>query len=152
MLRYQDTKNLLALTGVEVLPDIGSVPFGALLEIPATIMWEHQGICPCGRKTYLFGQCPRCLKEEHEQRTLATVNEDLDQKPEEPDPVEHEVGAGIVLPDVLPMPVIQRGVDAACPVSHRQDAESACGAGVKVGWNLQAPSVGERQGVSLSQL
>ena len=43
---YQDTKTLLALTSVEILPDIGSVPFGALLEIPATIMWEHQGVCP----------------------------------------------------------------------------------------------------------
>ena len=29
-------------------------------------MWEHQGKCPCGRRSYLLGQCSKCLKEERE--------------------------------------------------------------------------------------
>ena len=40
------------------------MPFSALLDVPPTLMWEHQGKCPCGRRSYLFGRCPKCLQED----------------------------------------------------------------------------------------
>ena len=27
-------------------------------------MWEHGGVCQCGKRTYVFGQCTRCIREE----------------------------------------------------------------------------------------
>ena len=31
-------------------------------------MWEHEGQCQCGRKTYLAGQCRKCALEDAEER------------------------------------------------------------------------------------
>ena len=31
---------------------------------PGREMWDHDGVCSCGRKALLFGQCARCLKDE----------------------------------------------------------------------------------------
>ena len=25
-------------------------------------MWRHDGSCPCGKRTYLFGQCGKCMR------------------------------------------------------------------------------------------
>ena len=44
---------------------VTDIPFPALLEESATLMWEHNGICTCGKRTYLFSQCPKCLREDH---------------------------------------------------------------------------------------
>ena len=27
-------------------------------------VWDHSGVCACGRKTYSFGQCSKCLRGE----------------------------------------------------------------------------------------
>ena len=32
------------------------------------LMWEHEGQCQCGRKTYLAGQCRKCALEDAEKR------------------------------------------------------------------------------------
>ena len=88
-------------------------------------MREHPGLCPCGRKTYLFGQCPRCIREEHEQRSNEAVNTDLGQPDQEvlgepshrpvagePEKLEQDQlleAAGPALPNILPMPNKQPG-------------------------------------------
>ena len=38
-------------------------------------MFDHGGICPCGRRTYLFGQCVKCIGDEAKE----TVAQALDQ-------------------------------------------------------------------------
>ena len=40
------------------------VPLTGLLEIQNRFMWEHNGDCGCGRKTYLSGQCMKCLEDD----------------------------------------------------------------------------------------
>ena len=77
------------------------------------IMWEHQGKCPCGKKSYLFGQCPKCLKEEQLERSVEEQEEnDPTPAPAEPSSqVEIEIPAGpLKLPDVLQTPVVRTGV------------------------------------------
>ena len=51
-----------------MLPEFGAIPFLALLDEPPTLMWEHQGRCSCGRRSYLFGQCATCLREDRDGR------------------------------------------------------------------------------------
>ena len=63
-IHYNETKEFLAAAKVEVVPECGATPFGALAAEPATLMWEHDGKCLCGRRSYIFGQCSKCIKEE----------------------------------------------------------------------------------------
>ena len=66
-------------------------------------MWEHSGKCVCGKKSYLFGQCSKCFREEQflrqeltdrEEAMVTTVDELL--KPGIPELAEalEEVGSG----------------------------------------------------------
>ena len=34
-------------------------------------MWGHDSKCTCGKRTYLFGQCPSCIRQEVGERALA---------------------------------------------------------------------------------
>ena len=31
---------------------------------PARDVWEHDGLCSCGKKTYLVSRCPACIEKE----------------------------------------------------------------------------------------
>ena len=87
------TKAFFEAADIEVVSSFPAVPLGALVEEPPMLMWEHQGRCQCGRRSYLFGQCSKCLKEEmlekaaEEQRRLA-------EEPEEPPPHTVEMDPG----------------------------------------------------------
>ena len=35
-----------------------------MLAEPGREVWEHDGLCPCGKKTYLFSRCPACIEKE----------------------------------------------------------------------------------------
>ena len=50
------------------------------------LMWEHQGRCPCGRRSYLFGQCSKCLQEERDAKAAAPA-ESPHEQPKEEEPV-----------------------------------------------------------------
>ena len=43
-------------------------------------MWDHDGQCTCGRKTYLFGQCLNCLavdrQDAEQERAQAEVEQE----------------------------------------------------------------------------
>ena len=80
-LHYLDTKAFFEAAGVEVVSSFSAVPLGALLEEPPLLMWEHQGRCQCGRRSYLFGQCSKCLKEE----MLEKASEEARRQSEEPE-------------------------------------------------------------------
>ena len=42
------------------------------------MVFDHGGICPCGRRTYLFGQCVKCIGNEAKE-TVAEALERLDE-------------------------------------------------------------------------
>ena len=55
-LHYLDTKAFLEAAKIEVVSSFWAIPLARLVEEPPTLMWEHQGRCQCGRRSYLFGQ------------------------------------------------------------------------------------------------
>ena len=80
-----------------------------LLSDPPTLMWEHQGRCPCGRRCYLFGQCSKCLREE--QRGLKEVADQVVEDTEAVhDLLEDENVQGALLPGTLPTPIRKTGM------------------------------------------
>ena len=97
-----------------MVSEFGAIPFGALLAEPPTLMWEHQGKCLCGRRSYLFGQCSKCLKEEHGEKIAEEQErEAIGEPPRESEehPAEVELHAGrLEIPDVLPRPVVKKGL------------------------------------------
>ena len=136
---YNETKEFTSAARIEVVDSFKDIPFLELVEEPATLMWEHEGRCQCGKRSYLFSLCPGCLAEEAqlEQEARITVElgdvedpskeddlkEDLQVK-ESPkaEEVDHEVavqmtepsaGRGRVvpaLPNVLPYPPVKKRV------------------------------------------
>ena len=48
----------------QLVATLDVVPLTGLLERQNRLMWEHNGECSCGRKTYLTGQCMKCLEED----------------------------------------------------------------------------------------
>ena len=41
---------------------IGDVPLYLAAQQPREEAWEHDGICECGKRTYLYPQCPACIE------------------------------------------------------------------------------------------
>ena len=123
VLHYLETKAFLEAAKVEVAKELGAIPLGVLIEEPPRLMWEHQGECPCGKKSYLFGQCPKCLQEEQLEKTPEEQEKAHDPTPAPAEPssqVEIEIPAGpLKLPDVLQTPVVRTG-------GHTQDVEFIC--------------------------
>ena len=35
-----------------------------MLSEPSREMWDHDGLCACGKRTYLFSRCPSCIEQE----------------------------------------------------------------------------------------
>ena len=83
-------------------------------------MWEHQGKCPCGKRSYLFVQCPKCLKEDFDLQTAEVAEEEYEPpKEDEPavlDLIEQPAASSqrrhnriYTLPDVLQTPEVRCG-------------------------------------------
>jgi len=98
VVHYLEGKQLMSEIGVQVVPSIGDIPFQSLLQEPPTFMWAHNGKCPCGRKSYLFSQCSKCLKNELAEKLQE--EQERAQEPDEPTAPEEPVAAPSV-PDVL---------------------------------------------------
>ena len=45
-------------------------PWSTILAQPVCEYWTHDGKCLCGKRTYLFGQCPGCLRQDALDRGL----------------------------------------------------------------------------------
>ena len=88
---YNDTKTFLKAVKVELVASLGAVPFAGLLKVPADLMWEHSGRCPCGKRCFLFGQCPKCMREELSNQKKEESAEVEDDVPVPPD-TQQEVG------------------------------------------------------------
>ena len=63
-LHYHDVAALLMEARISVAITLGAVPFMHLAKTPTAVMWAHNGKCQCGRRSYLFGWCSKCLQDE----------------------------------------------------------------------------------------
>jgi hypothetical protein len=67
---YHEVKEFGSSSNRTLVGSIDAVPFEGLLDRQNRLLWEHNGECGCGRRTYLFGQCMKCLEDElHERRS-----------------------------------------------------------------------------------
>ena len=66
-----DFDNVFAIMKTEVKNNFGEIMWEECLAKKPREMWSHEGQCPCGRKTYLFGQCSKCMREDAEIRDKA---------------------------------------------------------------------------------
>ena len=85
MTHYNETKVFLKAVKVELVSSLDAVPFAGLLRVPAELMWEHSGRCPCGKRCFLYGQCPKCMREELSNQKKEEETEVKDEKPLTPD-------------------------------------------------------------------
>ena len=83
--RHDEIKGFLDRWGSAVVRTLEDVPLGGSLDRSAKEMFAHEGTCPCGKRTYLFGRCPSCIKKE--------ADEDLEQVLEEEKPAQGLEGA-----------------------------------------------------------
>ncbi|CAK9046219.1 Retrovirus-related Pol polyprotein from transposon opus [Durusdinium trenchii] len=65
--RPDDTTAMFEALGLAKVDGLDELNLRSLLSEPAREVWEHEGLCVCGRRTYLFSRCPACIeKEAHE--------------------------------------------------------------------------------------
>ena len=62
--QYDALKVFLSELKLAHVTELSAIPFGQLVTNSALIMWDHDGECSCGRRTYLMSQCIKCLEEE----------------------------------------------------------------------------------------
>ena len=72
---FAQEKMLLAKIQVPYADALVDVMLHEFLERPPTLIWEHNGRCGCGRRTFLFAQCDKCAKEEAAERYLQAQRE-----------------------------------------------------------------------------
>ena len=69
--KYDDVKAALVGLGLEPQKALNQVAWESVLGSPVREVWAHYGKCACGKRTYLFGQCPSCIRQEVGERALA---------------------------------------------------------------------------------
>ena len=74
--RHDEIKSFLDRWGVAVVRSLEDVPLAGSLDRPAREMFAHEGTCPCGKRTYLFGRCPSCIKKEADEELEQVLEED----------------------------------------------------------------------------
>jgi hypothetical protein len=69
---YRDTsaEDLFRELNIPVGTSMGAISWNGVMDRRPRLMWEHEGQCQCGRKTYLAGQCRKCALEDAEERHI----------------------------------------------------------------------------------
>ena len=78
---------LLKLLEVPVHGTLEDVLLKEYLGNPAPLMWDHGSKCACGRRTFLFGQCDKCARDEAQERHQEELQKASEPKEEAPDDV-----------------------------------------------------------------
>ncbi|CAK8990984.1 unnamed protein product, partial [Durusdinium trenchii] len=85
--RKEEIREFLGAAGVVLVETWDSILWKGWLEKPSKDIWEHGGLCACGRRTRLFGQCMECIAQERSEDKLARALK------EEEECVEEDQGA-----------------------------------------------------------
>ena len=49
---------------IPLVDGLQDVMIRELLLEPSQLIWDHHGVCHCGRRTFLFSQCEKCARVE----------------------------------------------------------------------------------------
>ena len=63
-----------------------------MLDEPSRPLWDHEGLCICGKRTYLFSRCPACIEKEAVDTSVEIAEREELEPPLEGDLEAHEVG------------------------------------------------------------
>ncbi len=62
---HQDTmKKLVEELSLPKVDSLADVMVRELVASPGRLIWDHNGTCHCGRRTFLFSQCDKCARQE----------------------------------------------------------------------------------------
>ena len=81
--RKEEIREFLGAAGVVLVETWDSILWKGWLEKPSKDIWEHGGLCACGRRTRLFGQCMECIAQEHSEDKLARASKEEEECVEE---------------------------------------------------------------------
>ena len=107
---YHEEKQFFSSLDIPLVENVGELPLAVAAEEAGRTVWEHDGQCQCGRRTFLFGQCLKCLRDE-----LADKGEEIIEKADVPeehdDEAEENVPIGTMrqLGDPLPELPVAKG-------------------------------------------
>ena len=102
--RPDESTVMLETLRVARVDGIDAVNIRAMLADPPREMWEHEGVCVCGRRTYLFARCPACIERESAEELDAVLEDEHAVY----SPEEDEKDEGIVI-DVMALTAATEG-------------------------------------------
>ena len=132
ILHYVETKAFYEAASVEIFPEFSSLPLYEIVQAPPELMWEHDGKCLCGRRSFLFSLCRYCLEEEAREKEESRQEEQFGEaewsRPgppsERPAPgatdilderEAEDLSAAASLPNVRPCPRVRKGMKPLLP-------------------------------------
>ena len=99
--------------GLDIVPvsKLDDLAWDSIVSAHKLLMWEHNGVCQCGKRTFLFALCSKCLKDDAANRCDAAIDQanadgvaDTNEK-EQPDVLVAELAAIKLLRNVGLAPV-----------------------------------------------
>ena len=78
--KKDESRTFLERMKVPELTEWSALPLRQSLKAKVPEVWPHEGVCACGRRTFLFARCPRCIREEaadRHQEQLENVSRDV---------------------------------------------------------------------------
>ena len=94
--RTRDGLWLLSSLRLDAVRSIDDASIRGMLDEPSRPLWDHEGLCVCGKWTYPFSRCPACVEKE----AVHVSVEIAEREPEPPlegDLEAHEVGLEVNL-------------------------------------------------------
>ena len=80
---YDELSQLAEKLQLVQVKSLGMIPIELALLSPSRLMWEHNGVCPRGRRTYLLSQCFKSLKQRLQGRQEEELNRGGDPSPDQ---------------------------------------------------------------------
>ena len=77
---------------LDAVRSIDDASIRGMLDEPSRPLWDHEGLCICGKRTYLFSRCPACIEKEAVDISVEIAEREEPEPPLEGDLEAHEVG------------------------------------------------------------
>ena len=77
---------------LDAVRSIDDASIRGMLDEPSRPLWDHEGLCICGKRTYLFSRCPACIEKEAVDTSVEIAEREEPEPPLEDDLEAHEVG------------------------------------------------------------
>ena len=81
--KKDESRTFLERMKVPELTEWSALPLRQVLKAKVPEVWPHEGVCACGRRTFLFARCPRCIREEAAERHQELLDRENDDEPKD---------------------------------------------------------------------